>query len=206
MPPNRPECAVLAGPNGAGKSSLFENLSFPGKFINADDIARELNPSDPESASLQAGRLVVRSIEDAFSRRDDFTYETTLSSHQSLNLLKQAKDAGYGTLLIFIALNSADMHVARVAQRVSSGGHDIPEAVIRRRYDVAFDNLIKAIPLCEAVVIYDNSSPVGYRKLLTIEGGAILQNDMTANAFDRRIASCVAAGLSVPLETVIPLD
>ena len=154
---------------------------------------------------MQAGRLVVKGIEDAFRRREDFTYETTLTSHQSINVLKQAKDAGYQTLLIFIALSSADMHVARVAQRVRGGGHHIPEAVIRRRYNLAFDNLIKAIPLCEAVVIYDNSGPAGYRKLIGIEGEAITQNDIIAmNPFDRRIAACVAAGLNIPVESILP--
>ena len=170
----RPECAVLAGPNGAGKSSLFASLAFPGRFINADDIARELNPLDPESASLQAGRLVVKSIDEVLVRNEDFTYETTLSSHQSLNLLKRAREAGYRTLLIFVALNSADMHVARVAQRVKVGGHHIPEPIIRRRYDLAFDNLAKAVPFCEVVSIYDNSSPAGYRNLLTVEGDKYL--------------------------------
>ncbi|MGK6315004.1 zeta toxin family protein [Neorhizobium sp. DT-125] len=207
MPPNnlvRPECTVLAGPNGAGKSSFFKHLSFPGKFINADDVAGELNPRDPEAASLQAGRLVLKTIENVFSRRVDFTYETTLSSHQSINLLKRAKEEGYRTLLIFIALNSADLHVARVQQRVQQGGHNIPEPIIRRRYDLAFENLKKAFLFCEAIVIYDNSSSDGYRELLEIEDGRIVANGLNSHErFDRRIASCVAAGLNTPLESVL---
>lgn len=208
MPPNKaapPECALLAGPNGAGKSSLFRALSFPGTFINADEVARSLNPGDPAAVSLQAGKRVLASIDEMFLRRADFAYETTLSSQQSLKVLKRAKAEGYQALLIFIALDSADLHVARVQQRVSRGGHYIPEAIVRRRYDVAFDNLTRAIRLCDAVVIYDNSSAEGYRELVQIERGHIVRNALVAtNAFDRRIAGCVAFALDLPVDIILP--
>jgi predicted ABC-type ATPase len=201
----QPECSVLAGPNGAGKSSLFQHVALPGRFINADDIARQLNPSDPDSASLQAGRIVLNTIEDMFSGRHDFVYETTLSSRQSINLLKRAKTEGYHTLLVFIALRSADLHVARVAQRVQRGGHNIPEAIIRRRYELAFENLQLALPFCDAVVIYDNSGIEGYRELAQIEGGRVVSNTPDhVEEFDRRIAACVAAGLAIPIESLFP--
>ena len=108
-------------------------------------MARELNPVNPEKASLEAGRVVIRKLDDTFKSMDDFTYETTLSSRQSLHILTRANQLGYETLLLFVALNSSQLHVKRVEQRVLSGGHHIAEDVIRRRYEHSFENLALAL-------------------------------------------------------------
>jgi predicted ABC-type ATPase len=115
MIPPGPECAIIAGPNGAGKSSIFKRVSLPGQFINADDVARQLNP---EKASLEAGRTVTKTLDAVLTAGADFSYETTLSSHQSLRVIRRAKGSGYRILLIFVALYSATLHVKRVRQRV----------------------------------------------------------------------------------------
>ena len=83
-------------------------------------MARELNPVNPEKASLEAGRVVIRKLDDTFKSMDDFTYETTLSSRQSLHVLTRANQLAYETLLLFVALNSSQLHVKRVEQRVLS--------------------------------------------------------------------------------------
>lgn len=114
MIPHGPECAIIAGPNGAGKSSIFKRVALPGQFINADDFARQLNPSSPEKASLEAGRMVMKTLDTVLTAGADFTYETTLSSHQSLNVVRRAKGSGYRILLIFVTLYSATLHVKRV--------------------------------------------------------------------------------------------
>ena len=207
MPPNDgvlPECTIIAGPNGAGKSSLFKHLQLPGKFVNADDIARQLDPGDPGSMSFQAGRLVLKTIEEIISRREGFIYETTLSSHHSLNLLRRVREEGYRTLLIFIILETADLHVARVAQRFQLGGHNVPEPLVRRRYELALANLSSARPFCDAVLIYDNSGPDGYRELLEISDGIFGVNSLDpARHLDTRIAHTVADGLQMPIKRLL---
>lgn len=202
-----PSATIIAGPNGAGKSTIYSLVDLPGEFINADDIARRLNPTDPDSASFQAGREALRILEEKLLLRTDFCYETTLSSHQSIRIIKEARLRGYRTQLLFVALANADLHVERVRDRVMKGGHNIPEDTIRRRYDIAFENLVRAIPLSDEIAIFGNSDKSGPAIGIEIRGSKIERNFLSKdNPFDRRIASCVAAGLSVPLETVLPLD
>jgi predicted ABC-type ATPase len=200
----RPSCSILAGPNGAGKSTIYKNLALPGVFVNADEVARGLDASNPEANSLRAGRLVLETLNRLIAARQDFVYETTLSSHQSVNLLRQVGESGYKTLVIFVALVTPDLHVQRVAQRVSRGGHHIPEPVIRRRYDVAFQNLTACIPLSETTMVFDNSA-AGARLVLQVSGNTITHQHIDPqNSFDRRIASCIAAGVDIPIETILP--
>lgn len=199
-PPNRqPECVVLAGPNGAGKSSIYALLRFEGEFVNADDIARQLEPDNPDAAAIKAGRRAIQRLEWLIGSRSDFVYETTLSSHQSIRLLRVAREAGYAVLLVFIALQSADLHVLRVKQRVLQGGHAIPETSVRRRYHKTFDQLQRAIPFCHAVEVYDNSGPEGPRLVVSLREGRVVDAAFRDNALDRGIASSLRrAGLDVP--------
>lgn len=200
-----PVCTIVAGPNGAGKSTIYQHIGIPGEFINADDIARQLNYEDPESVSFQAGREALRRLEDVLLRKEDFCYETTLSSHQSIKVIQQARLRGYRTQLIFVALANVELHIQRVRDRVMKGGHDIPDGTIRRRYDIAFENLMKAIPLSDEIAIFGNSSQIGPEILVEIRKGLMERNSLNADApFDRRIAACVAAGLNIPVESILP--
>lgn len=203
MTGHRPACVILGGPNGAGKSTIYKNLGLAGVFINADDVARSLSPSDPAASALRAGRLVVQRLAELINTRQDFIYETTLSSHQSVNLLRNASKAGHETLLIFVALATPELHVQRVAQRVSRGGHNIPEAIIRRRYDIAFNNLSVCMAISDATLIFDNSS-LGARLIFETDNQRIRQSHVDPrNPLDRRIAACVAAGLDLPLDSIL---
>ena len=190
---------MIAGPSGAGKSTFYRLVRFAGQFVNADDIARELNADTPDDASIAAGRRALDILDELVGQRKDFIYETTLASHQAIKLLRQAKAAGYNIALIFVALESADLHVLRVAQRVRQGGHDIPEASIRRRYARTFDQLLAAIPLCDAVRIYNNSFEDGPVLVASILGGAVDELELTNSDFDRRVRLCLEqAGLLEP--------
>jgi predicted ABC-type ATPase len=160
-----------------------------------------LDPDHPSAAALQAGREALRLIDQAVTERQSFVYETTLSSHQSVNLLRRVRLADFRTQLVFIALQNADLHVQRVRDRVAKGGHDIPEAVIRRRYDVAFDNLTTVLPFCDEVAIFNNSYAKGPSLRLTLRAGTIVTNALSrAQSFDRRIAGCVAPALTLRAE------
>jgi predicted ABC-type ATPase len=155
----RPTCTVIGGPNGGGKSSLYETINFSGAFINADVVARQINPDKPGDAALAAGRQVLRMLDQALRARMAFCYETTLSSNHSLRVLSRARLRGYHVSIIFIALQDRELHVQRVRDRVSKGGHMIPDAIIRRRYDLSFLNLAKAIPLCHSVQCLTTAKP-----------------------------------------------
>ena len=187
-PSSRPECVILAGPNGGGKSTIYKTIRFSGAFVNADDIARRLKPEAPEAVGIFAGRLVLAELEQLIEARSDFVYETTLSSHQSVRLIKQACKQGYAVLLIFVVLQTAEMHVLRVKQRVRQGGHDIPETHILRRYEKSLHNLALCPKFCDHLQIYDNSWDTGPRLLLELTGGRLKTDRLGKSALDQRVA------------------
>ncbi len=153
---------VIAGPNGAGKTT-FAREFLPNEadcpiFVNADLIAAGLAPFAPESAAIQAGRLMLESLERYFLARENFAFETTLSGRGYERHIVRWQAAGYRVKLIFLKLASADEAVARVAQRVAQGGHHIPEDVIRRRFYSGYANFqTRYAPLVDAWALYDNS-------------------------------------------------
>ena len=153
---------VIAGPNGAGKTTfarsfLPEEAQCP-RFINADLIAAGLSPFAPEAAAIKAGRLMLREIVDCADRGESFAFETTLSGLAYLRHIEDWKSRGYHVSLFFLALPSAEMAIARVAERVKQGGHDIPEVVIRRRFTKGWKNFAHYREQVHSWVLYDNSS------------------------------------------------
>lgn len=153
----RPICTILAGPNGSGKTTLFERLAPAGEQVNADRVARILNPYDPESVSGFAGRMVLKRLSELIAARQNFSYETTLSGRQPLALMATAKSAGYRIELAYVALRTPALSILRVRQRVLEGGHNIPVTDILRRYDRSLNNLTEAIALADEVAVFDNS-------------------------------------------------
>lgn len=153
---------IIAGPNGAGKTT-FAREFLPNEagcpiFVNADLIAAGLSPFAPEAAAVQAGKLMLRELARHFSARESFAFETTLSGKVWLRHIAEWRAAGYWVELIFLRLGTADEAVARVAQRVRQGGHDIPEAVIRRRFDAGLENFSRHYAQAvDAWALYDNS-------------------------------------------------
>lgn len=140
-------CTILGGTNGSGKSTIYEEAVRPqieGEFVNADILARRISPYAPESASLRAGKQVIARLRNLITARQSFVHETTLSSHQSLGVMRRARDAGYHVGLIFVVLDNVELNVLRVRERVRLGGHSIPEKDIRRRYRRAIANLSEA--------------------------------------------------------------
>ncbi|MDQ0320601.1 putative ABC-type ATPase [Pararhizobium capsulatum DSM 1112] len=191
MASDTPELVVLAGPNGGGKSSFQDIFLFPGVFINADLNARKIDPDQPERVSLPAGREVLRRITSLFHDRETF------SSESSLKIIMGAKERGYRILLVFIALATIDLHVLRVRQRVQLGGHDIPEDVIRRRYSRCFHNLGRAIPLCDAVLPYDNSGEEPAKKLELVDRDIVFTGLDPTHPLDHQFHACVSSALDI---------
>jgi predicted ABC-type ATPase len=203
QPAQRAVCTILGGANGSGKSSIFTTLNLPGRFINADIFARGLNPSNPERASFAAGKLVLRELRRVLQARQDFVYETTLSSHQSIELIRGALDAGYEVGLVFVVLRDPSLNVARVAQRVSEGGHGIPEHVIHRRYKTSMERLAAAIRLAHGTLIFDNSEITGPTLLIQVALDMIEVNNLDAvRPLHFRLASIVGEALEISTDAV----
>lgn len=156
---------IIAGPNGAGKTT-FAREFLPNEgdcptFINADLIAAGLSPFNPEEVSVRAGRLMLEEIENQVRQRKSFAFETTLSGRAYRQKIRHWQNLGYHVKLIFLSLPHSDVAVARVAGRVAQGGHNIPEAIIRRRFTAGLQNFETAYqPLVDAWVLYDNAGSV----------------------------------------------
>ncbi len=156
-----PQLFVIGGANGSGKTtislSLLPRLSVL-EYVNADAIATGLSPLKPESMAVQAGRLMLSRLQSLANAGADFAFETTLAARTFAPFLRQCKAKGYIINLIYFWLPSPELAVKRVASRVASGGHSIPEDVIRRRYERGRRNLIELyLSLCDDWMIYDNS-------------------------------------------------
>ncbi len=157
-----PRVLIIAGPNGAGKTT-FAREFLPQEadcpvFVNADLIAAGVAPFAPEAAAIHAGRLMLAELDRHFAAHISFAFETTLAGQRYLRRIDTWQSAGYRVKLIFLQLASAEEAVARVAQRVRQGGHDIPEPVIRRRFTAGLDHFKRLYaPKVDAWALYDNA-------------------------------------------------
>lgn len=164
---------IISGCNGAGKTTasytLLPEVFQCKEFVNADEIAKGLSPFNPEGVAIDAGKVMLQRITDLLAREETFAIETTLASRTLNTLVEKAQANGYNVKLIFFWLNSTQLAVRRVAQRVKEGGHNIPENVIKRRYVAGIKNLFKIfIPIVDSWLIADNSA---VPRILIAEGG-----------------------------------
>lgn len=155
---------MLAGTNGAGKSSIAgEMLRRRGAdYFNPDEAARRLRDANPglavEEANAAAWAEGKRLLERAIAERLDFVFETTLGGRTITRLLEGAAADGFELRLWYCGLATPELHLARVRARVARGGHDIPAAMIRRRFDAGRENLIRLLPRATSLHLYDNSA------------------------------------------------
>ncbi|MGE4490541.1 MAG: zeta toxin family protein [Kiritimatiellales bacterium] len=159
---SQPTCYVIAGPNGAGKTTFalryLPEMTGCLNFINADLIADSLSPLDPAEVQLEAGKILLREIQEKVERRTNFAFETTLSGRMYVRLLKELRSKGWKIVLFYLWIPDAEFSRLRVEQRVASGGHDIPDEAIIRRYRRTVSNFLNVfVPLCDEVFCYDNS-------------------------------------------------
>jgi len=154
-----PEIVILAGPNGADKPTLATRFVPRGvPFLNADNIARTLVLEPGRNADFEAGRLLLARMDEAVQTGESFALETNLASRTLATRIPRWQQAGYTVSLVFVWIPSADLAVQRVAARVRSGGHDVPEATIRRRYKAGLTAFFEVYqPLVDNWRLYDNS-------------------------------------------------
>ncbi len=158
-----PNIVAIAGPNGAGKSTsapllIGQRLGIR-EFVNADVIAAGLSAFAPEKVAIEAGRAMLRRLDELAEAGVDFAFETTLASRSFAPwIARLQKERGYRFHLVFLWLPSADEAVRRVATRVQRGGHSIPPEVIQRRYLRGIANFLSLYsPIADSWAIYDNS-------------------------------------------------
>jgi predicted ABC-type ATPase len=144
---NTRECFIIAGPNGSGKTTsamvLLPDVCSCVEYVNADSIASGISPFNPDSVAIQSGKIMLSRIKDLISERISFAFETTLSSRMFANLIKYSLNTNqYRINLLYLWLESPELAIKRVYERVLSGGHDIPIDVIRRRYHRSIENFL----------------------------------------------------------------
>lgn len=149
---NKPMVLVFAGPNGSGKSTITEYFETP-NYTNADDIVKSMGVTNEEAA-----QIVQRKRYEAIAKKEDFSFETVLSSDYSMNILRKAKSEDYFLKCIFVLTIDPNINYARILSRVEMGGHDVIKEKIYKRYYRSLANISELINLCDILHVYDNSS------------------------------------------------
>lgn len=162
MTEQRPHIIIIGGPNGAGKSTtapaLLKGTLGVTEFVNADTIAQGLSAFQPESVAFYAGRIMLERIHRLAKERMDFAFETTLASRTFAPWIDELKKTGYIFHLVFLWLPNPEFALARVAERVRMGGHNVPKEIVRRRYNKGIRNFFRLYkPLADTWFFYDNS-------------------------------------------------
>jgi len=152
---------IIAGPNGSGKTT-FAKQFLPSIsidiFVNADEIAREINPADPDGAAITAARIMLERMDELAGAGVDFAFETTLSGQAYRRCISTWIDLGYEVYLYFLSLPTVDIAIERVRLRVSQGGHNIPQHTIERRFVAGSRNFhVIYKSLVTGWEMYDNS-------------------------------------------------
>jgi predicted ABC-type ATPase len=168
-----PTVFVIGGPNGAGKTTAAMRLVPRSlglrEYVNADAIAVGLSPFNPDRMALQAGRLMIERLAKLARDRTDFAFEATLAGRLFAPMLRKWQTEGYEVHVIYLWLQSVELAIARVAEAVGRGGHDIPVDVIRRRYEAGRRNFVTLYrPIADTWEAYDNS---GTEPVLVAAGG-----------------------------------
>jgi len=159
-----PNLYIISGCNGAGKTTasytILPEMLDCKEFVNSDEIAKGLSPfnADTMAVAVEASRIMYKRIKELIDSTKTFALETTLASRSIANLAKDAQEKGYYVTLLYMWLNTPDLAVERVKNRVATGGHFVNEATVRRRYRTGIINLFDLyIPICDFWIITDNS-------------------------------------------------
>jgi len=168
---------LVAGGNGAGKSTFYktrlEPLGLP--FINADILAKQLYPDQPEAHSYEAAKIAEQMRFQLIQEGRTFCFETVFSHPSKIDFVAQAKSMGYEIILVFIHLDLLSLNQARIAQRVSEGGHHVPEDKVQGRLPRLLHNVQQVFPLCDYSYLLDNSRfDDPFQRIAEIHAGQLL--------------------------------
>lgn len=166
-----PTLWIIAGPNGVGKTTYafrhIRAVSGTTRFVNLDEVARGLSPLEPQAGQRRAARVALDLMRALIDERRTFSLETTLAGRTHLQTIERARSAGFATNLLFFVVRSPEICLARIARRVSEGGHDVPEADVHRRFERAVRNLQDYVEAVDLWRVLDNN---GRRPAVVAEG------------------------------------
>jgi predicted ABC-type ATPase len=153
---------IIAGCNGAGKTTasftILPEILDCKEFVNADEIAKGLSPFQPEKIAFEAGRIMLKRINELIDANENFAFETTLATKSYKSKIDLAKGKNYHVSLLFFWLQNVELAIERVKTRVLEGGHNIENDVIKRRYLNGIKNLFEIyLPIADEIMIFDNS-------------------------------------------------
>jgi predicted ABC-type ATPase len=169
----RPILVAVAGPNGAGKTSFFHAHLKPAglRFLNADDISREL-----EIDAYEAAKVITQLRQELVKQRESFVFETVFSDPvgDKVGFLKKTAQSGYTVVLCFIGIAGPETSEQRVAMRVSQGGHDVPSEKLVSRFPRTMANLKSAVSQLPHVLVFDNDDlRIPFRRVAVFENGRL---------------------------------
>jgi predicted ABC-type ATPase len=178
-----PTLWLIAGPNGAGKTTYafrhIRAVSGSVRFVNLDEIARGLSPLDPSAVPRTAARVALQRIDDLIGEQQSFSIETTLAGLTHLRTIEAARANGYGINLLYFSVRDVETCRARIARRVSEGGHDVPEPDVRRRFTRSLANFPRYAAAVDLWRVFDNEN---HKPTVAAEGrrGCVsVMNDMS---------------------------
>lgn len=162
---------IIGGVNGTGKSSFVGSLKMQttelGIIIDPDKITSSVNGN-----IIQGARIAIKQIENCIEKGISFTQETTLTGAKTTVTAKMAKEKGYYIKLYYIGLDSQEESIKRIKNRVEKGGHNIPEADVKRRYENRFKTLKEILPYCDEAIFVDNYN--GYAEIAEYKNGELI--------------------------------
>ena len=190
---DRKQLWILAGGNGAGKSTFYRTQLEPLglQFINADILAKELYPQAPEEHSYDAAKLATEMRFRLLHEGRSFCFETVFSHPSKIDFVAQAKALGYQIILVFIHLDTVSLNQARVAQRLSEGGHNVPDEKVANRIPRLLQNIKQTLPLCDQVRILNNSridNP--FQQVAVIRNGQTIQQEIPLPDWAKDLLEC----------------
>jgi predicted ABC-type ATPase len=163
MKDQRPTLWIIAGPNGVGKTTYafrhIRAVSGSARFVNLDEIARGLSPLDPLLDQRRAARVALATMRELMGEQVSFSIETTLAGRTHLQTIEQARAAGLRSALLYFAVPTVELCLARIARRVTEGGHAVPEADVRRRFARSLANLPAYVAAVDLWRVFDNAGP-----------------------------------------------
>ena len=152
MQNRKPMVLVLAGPNGSGKSTITTYFDIIGNYTNADDIV-----SSTKMDNLEAAKMVDKQRYESIEKKEDFTFETVLSSEYKLDILRKAKEEGYFIKCVFVLTVDPKINTTRIESRVALGGHNVENSKVIERYHKSINNIKELVELCDILHVYDNT-------------------------------------------------
>ncbi len=175
---------IIAGCNGAGKTTasftILPEILNCKEFVNADEIAKGLSPFQPEKVAFEAGRIMLKRVDELLSSGQNFAFETTLATKSYRSKIQEAHKNGYDVTLLFFWLNNTALAIERVRTRVLEGGHHIDAEVIQRRFQNGINNLFDIyLDIVDQALIFDNSEGqhILIAEKLTFEQIEIIDNE-----------------------------